>query len=226
MGGGVFNSNSSNFLVGCWGEIHTLWLKSDSDSWVILLLVESWSLCFTNERSDTQCWLLLGLKICLLRHYHAGQHSRLQLVSVFRLYFSNLCIKVFYSKVPAQVHQNYDQSEIFMSFLWKILWEWDGNRVDTFGRKASKHYLIFVYIFCLHDQPWQQPLFRIWCTEQFVYTAALHFQKGFIFIPQISFNLFILKEPCFFGSFPLAALVGNLCEHLSLAADPCLTDST
>lgn len=64
--------------------------------------------CVLPMRPDTQCWLILELKICLLRHYHAGQPSHLQLVSVFRLYFSDLCIKVFYSQVPAQVHQNYD----------------------------------------------------------------------------------------------------------------------
>lgn len=60
-----------------------------------------------------------------------------------------------------------------MSFLWKILWEWNGNRVDTFGRKASKHYLICLYplsawsalaitivqnlmyrAICIHSSPW------------------------------------------------------------------------
>lgn len=32
-------------------------------------------------------------------------------------------------------------------------------------------------------------------TGQFVYIASLHFQKGFVFTPQISFSFFILRSP-------------------------------
>lgn len=70
-------------------------------------------------------------------------------------------------------------------------------------------------------------LFRIWCIRQFVYTASLQlsFSKKIYFYPPNILHFIYPKEPCFFGSFPLAALVRKLSEHLSLAADPCLTDS-
>lgn len=45
------------------------------------------------------------------------------------------------------------------------------------------------------------------------------------FYPQNIFQFTCPKEPCFFGSFPLATLVGNLSEYLCFAANPYLTDS-
>lgn len=84
--------------------------------------------------------------------------------------------------------------------------------------RSSNHIWEDLYLRHCSAWPAMAMLFRIWCSGQFVYTASfrLSFSKRIYFYPPNILQFTYPKEPCFFGSFPLAALVGNLSEHLSL----------
>ena len=74
---------------------------------------------------------------------------------------------------------------------------------------------IFAYVIGLQSWPWQ--LFR---TGQFIYSnfPTFVFKKNLFLSPKYP-SIYLSKDLCFSGISPLTTLVGNLSEHLSLAAN-------
>lgn len=180
--------------------------------------------CVSPVRSDTQCWLLLELKICPLRHYQAGQPSFLLPVSDYKL--KVVLLQSLYRGLLSQ------RSNPVPPGLW-LKWNlyeppkenpmrmrWKQDRYLWRRGPASISEKIFVSLVCTAspgDTIVQNLRYRAIC----IYSIP-SFSKRIYFYPPDILQFLYPKELCCFGSFPLAALVGNLSEHLSLAADPCL----
>lgn len=146
-------------------------------------------------------------------------------MSLFSLYFPSLCIPKVLNREPWRLWPKWNLYEHCVTSPIKMRMETGQLPLEE---RASKHSWEDLYLRHWSAQSAMATLlFRIWCTRQFAYTAScyLSFSKRLYFYPPNILPFTYPKEPCFFGSFPLAALVGNLSEHLSSIADLCVTDS-